>query len=62
VLAAAQRLHARAAAAAAAGQLDVARKAAKAAEAVLAWHTPLAIHHANPALAIEALIGELVRL
>ena len=62
VLAAAQRLHARAAAAAVAGQLDVARKAAKAAESVLAWHTPLAIHHANPALAIEALIGELVRL
>jgi DNA polymerase III delta' subunit len=62
VLAAAQRLHARASAAAAAGELGEARRDARAAEKVLAWHTPLAIHHANPALAIEALIGELVRL
>jgi DNA polymerase-3 subunit delta' len=62
VLAAAQRLHARAVAAADAGELGAARRDARAAEAVLAWHTPLAIHHANPALAIEALIGELVRL
>ncbi len=61
VLAAAQRLHARATAAAASGDFTAARRDAKAAERALAWHTPLAIHHANPALAIDALIGELVR-
>lgn len=61
VLAAAQRLHALASAAATTGDLHAARRSARAAERVLAWHTPLAIHHANPALAIEALIGELVR-
>ena len=56
---AAQKLHARAHAAAAAGDVIGARRAAKRAETILSWHTAIAIHNASPALAIEAVIAQL---
>ncbi len=61
LVAAAQRLHARAHEAA---QSDVAwsRRAAARAHAILSWHTAVAIHNASPQLAIEALIVQLGRL
>jgi DNA polymerase-3 subunit delta' len=59
LVAAAQRLHARANDAAAAGDLATARRAAKRAETILSWHTAIAIHNASPALAIEAVIAQL---
>ena len=59
LIAAASRLHARAYDAAARNDLDAARRAGRRAQAVLSWHTALAIHNANPQLAIEALVAEL---
>ncbi len=59
LIAAAQVLHARAQAAAARSDLDGARVASARAQAVLSWHTAVAIHNANPQLAIEALIVQL---
>jgi DNA polymerase-3 subunit delta' len=59
LVAAAQRLHARAHAAAAAGDVAEARRAAKRAETILSWHTAVAVHNASPALAIEAVIAQL---
>ena len=59
LVAAAQTLHARAHAAAAAGDVVAARRAAKRAETILSWHTAIAIHNASPALAIEAVIAQL---
>ena len=62
VIAAASRLHAMAHDAAARADLAGARRAARRAETVLAWHVPISIHNANPQLAIEALVAELARL
>jgi len=59
LVAAAQKLHARAHAAAAAGDVAEARRAAKRAETILSWHTAIAVHNASPALAIEAVMAEL---
>jgi len=59
LVAAAQKLHARAHAAAAAGDVAAARRAAKRAETILSWHTAIAVHNASPALAIEAVIAQL---
>lgn len=59
LVAAAQRLHARAHEAAAAGDTVTARRAAKRAETILSWHTAIAVHNASPALAIEAVIAQL---
>jgi hypothetical protein len=59
LVAAARALHLRAHTAASAGELDVARRAGSRAQAILAWHIPVAIHNANPQLAIEALIAQL---
>jgi len=60
--AAAQRLHARAHAAAARADAAWARRAGARAQAILSWHTAVAIHNASPQLAIEALIVQLGRL
>lgn len=62
LVAAALRLHARAQDAAASSDLDGARRASRRAQTVLSWHTAVAIHNANPQLAIEALIAQLGRL
>ncbi len=62
VIAAASRLHALAHDAAARHDLAGARRAARRAEAVLAWHVPISIHNANPQLAIEAIVAELATL
>ncbi len=62
LIAAAQALHAQAQAAAARDQIDAARRAAARAHAIVSWHTAVAIHNANPQLAIEALIVQLGRL
>jgi DNA polymerase-3 subunit delta' len=59
LVAAARALHARAHAAASAGDLEAAHRAGSRAQAILAWHIPVAIHNANPQLAIEALIAPL---
>jgi DNA polymerase III delta' subunit len=59
LVAAAQRLHARAHEAAAAGDVMTARRAAKRAETILSWHTAIAVHNASPALAIDAVIAQL---
>jgi DNA polymerase-3 subunit delta' len=59
LVAAARALHLRAHAAARAGDLEVAQRAGSRAQAILAWHIPVAIHNANPQLAIEALIAQL---
>src|SRR5215470_3990325 len=59
LVAAARALHGRAHAAAAAGYLDVARRAGSRAQTILSWHIPVSIHNANPQLAIEALIAQL---
>ncbi len=59
LVAAAQRLHAKARAAAAAGELDAAARASRQAQTVLSWHTAIAIHNANPQLAIEAVIAQI---
>jgi DNA polymerase III delta' subunit len=62
LVAAAQVLHARAHAAAARDDASAARRAAVRAQAILAWHTAVTIHNANPQLAIDALIAQLARL
>lgn len=59
LVAAARALHARAHAAAADGKAEVARRAGSRAQAILSWHTAVAIHNANAQLAIEALIVQL---
>jgi DNA polymerase-3 subunit delta' len=59
LVAAARALHQRAHAAAAAGDLALAQRAGSRAQAILAWQIPVAIHNANPQLAIEALIAQL---
>jgi len=61
LVAAASALHQRAQAAAAAGDLELARRAAARAQTILAWQIPVQIHNANPQLAIEALIAQLAR-
>ena len=55
-------MHVRAHAAATGGDLEVARRAGTRAQTILSWHTAVAIHNANPQLAIEALIGQLREL
>nr|HEX4312796.1 DNA polymerase III subunit [Kofleriaceae bacterium] len=62
LVAAAQRLHARARDAARAGDATTARRSAKRAEAVQSWHLAMAVHNANPQLAIEALVVQLAKL
>jgi DNA polymerase III delta' subunit len=62
LIAAAQTLHARAQAAAARADLITAKRASIRAQAILAWHTAVAIHNANPQLAIEAVIAQLATL
>jgi hypothetical protein len=59
LVAAARALHVRAQVAASAGNTDLARRAGSRAQAILSWHIPVAIHNANPQLAIEALIVQL---
>ncbi|HWU89474.1 MAG TPA: hypothetical protein VN253_19570 [Kofleriaceae bacterium] len=59
LVAAAQALHGRVHAAAAAGDLDAARRAATRAQAILSWHIAVSIHNANPVLAMDALIAQL---
>jgi len=62
LIAAAQTLHAHAQSAARRDEIDVARRAAARAHAIVSWHTAVAIHNANPQLAIEALIVQLHHL
>ena len=62
LVAAAQRLHARARAAAGEADLDNARRASTRAQAILSWHTAVSIHNANPQLAVEALLVQLAEL
>jgi DNA polymerase-3 subunit delta' len=62
VVAAANKLGAIAREAASAGDGERARRAAKRAQAVLAWQVPIAVHNANPQLAIEAIVIELAAL
>lgn len=59
LVAAALRLHERARLAAEQSDLEGARRASRRAQTVLSWHTAVAIHNANPQLAIEALIAQL---
>jgi hypothetical protein len=59
LVAAATRLHARAHEAAERADLVAAKRAAQRAQTVLSWHTAIAIHNANPALAIDALVSQL---
>jgi DNA polymerase-3 subunit delta' len=59
LVAAARALHVRACAAATGGNPEIARRAGSRAQAILAWHTAVAVHNANPQLAIEALIAQL---
>ena len=61
LIAAAQRLHARAREAAANAEVASARRSALRAEMVMSWHVALSIHNANPQLAIEALMAKLAR-
>lgn len=61
LVAAALRLHANAFDAAARADLPAARRAAQRAQTVISWHTAVAIHNANPQLAIEALIAQLAQ-
>jgi hypothetical protein len=62
LVAAARALHVRAHAAATGGDTGAARRAGSRAQAILSWHTAVAIHNANPQLAIEALIAQLREL
>jgi DNA polymerase III delta' subunit len=59
LVAAALRLHRLANELAANADLAAARRASRRAQTVLSWHTAVAIHNANPQLAIEALIAQL---
>jgi hypothetical protein len=61
LVAAALQLHANAHDAAARADLQAARRAAQRAQTVISWHTAVAIHNANPQLAIEALIAQLAQ-
>jgi DNA polymerase III delta' subunit len=61
LVAAALKLHACAHDAAARADLRGAARAARRAQTVLSWHTAIAIHNANPQLAIEALIAQLAQ-
>jgi hypothetical protein len=62
LVAAARALHVRAYAAATGGDVEIARRAGIRAQTILSWHIAVAIHNANPQLAIEALIGQLREL
>jgi len=62
LVAAANVLHARVHAAAKRGDLDEAARASARAKSILSWHTAVAIHNANPVLAIDALIAQLAQL
>ncbi|MEO8702584.1 MAG: hypothetical protein ABI867_21245 [Kofleriaceae bacterium] len=62
LVAAAQLLHARAIAAAARDDVELARNAGARAQTILSWHLAVTIHNANPQLAIDALIAQLARL
>lgn len=62
LVAAAQALHARIHAAAARGDVDEARRASDRAKSIISWHTAVAIHNANPMLAIDALLAQLSQL
>ena len=62
LVAAATALHARAREAAAADELETARKASVRAQAILGWHLAVTIHNANPQLAIDALLAQLATL
>lgn len=62
LVAAAQLLHTRLHAAAARGEVDIAARAAARARSILSWHTAVAIHNANPMLAIDALLAQLAQL
>jgi DNA polymerase III delta prime subunit len=59
---AALRLHSRARAAATENEVQLARRAARRAQAILSWHTAVSIHNANPQLAVEALLVQLAAL
>lgn len=62
LIAAASTLHTRAQSAASRADVETARHAAARAHAIMSWHTAVAIHNANPQLAIEALIAQLATL
>jgi len=62
LVAAAQRLHARAHEAATRGDVVEARRASKRAQAVASWHIAVTVHNANPQLAIDALMVQLGEL
>ncbi len=62
IIGAAQVLHQVAREAAAAGDAARAQRAAARAHAIINWHTAVAIHNANPLLAIDALIAQLHEL
>jgi hypothetical protein len=62
LIAAARKLHGEARAAAAANDGERAARASARAQAILAWHTAVAIHNANPQLAVEAVIVQLDQL
>jgi len=62
LIAAAQRLHERARAAATSADVPTARIASSRAQAIMSWHTAVAIHNANPQLAIESLLVQLAEL
>ena len=62
LVAAAQRLHAMACTLAATSDLRNARRASRRAQAIMSWHTAVAIHNANPQLAVEALLNQLAEI
>jgi hypothetical protein len=59
LVAAARALHGRAHSAAIAGDAATAARAAARAQAILSWHTAVAVHKANAQLAIDALLAQL---
>ena len=59
LIAAAQCLHVIAREAAARDDHDAAASASRRAQTLLSWHTAVAIHNANPQLAVEAVIAQL---
>ncbi|HEY4178174.1 MAG TPA: hypothetical protein VGM90_15110 [Kofleriaceae bacterium] len=61
LVAAARALHERAVEAART-DVEISRHAAVRAQTVISWHTAVAIHNANPQLAVEALIAQLATL
>ena len=62
LVAAAHVLHARLHEAAARGDVGEAARAAARAKSILSWHTAVAIHNANPLLAVDALLAQLAQL